>query len=344
MKGKTINHAFDRARNAVVLSVMLAFALSASANAVVIQDRMSIENAEIPIHRWQDPMVATRGLVVLLHGFTMNGAVYENLAHHLAKQGLLVVAPDMRGFGEWYQKSKDSEVPSEIDYDQSEKDISALVKELRDRYPEMPVFIAGESLGASMAIRYAAKHDHAVDGLILSSPSVKYIPHPSFKMARQLFGAAIKKHGAVDLTFYVKKYYSNDERITDEGISNVEMRKNVGIKDLLKTRRVVKDTQRYIKMIPASMPVLVLQGSEDRMVKAKGVRLLAESLKSNDKTIEWLSGSGHIVLETQYMRSDSMKIVTNWLSNHVKERTAPGVSVATRAPQKGLEPGHTLAN
>src|SRR5262245_22719950 len=116
MKGKTTNHIFHRAKNAVVLSVMLALSLSASANAVAIQDRMSINKAEVPIHRWQDPMVATRGVVVLLHGFTMHGAAFSELAQHLAGQGLLVVAPDMRGFGDWYQQSKDSKEPCQIDY------------------------------------------------------------------------------------------------------------------------------------------------------------------------------------------------------------------------------------
>lgn len=344
MKGKTTGHVFHQAKNAVVLSVMLALSLSASANAVAIQDRMSISKAEVPVHRWQDPMVATKGVVVMIHGFTMHGAAFSELAQHLAGQGLLVVAPDMRGFGDWYQKARDSKETCKIDYDQSEKDILDLVKELKSRYPDMPIFVAGESLGGSMAIRYVANHSETVDGLILSSPSVKYIPHPSFKMARQLFGAAIKKHGEVNLTFYIKKYYSNDERITDEGVSSEEMRRNVGIMDLLRTRKVVRDTQRYIKMIPASMPVLVLQGSKDLMVKAKGVKLLAESLKSKDKTVEWLDGSGHIVLETQYMRPDSLKIVSNWLNNHVDERTTPGVSVASHTSKSQSEPGHTIAN
>ncbi len=67
------------------------------------------------------------------------------------------------------------------------------------------------------------------------------------------------------------------------------------------------------------MPVLIIQGSNDRVVKSNAVVQLLSSLKSQDQTVRWFSNRGHLLLETDFVQPDTMLIVTGWLREHATE-------------------------
>src|SRR5262249_48495567 len=129
----------------------------------------------LPVYQWQDDERAPKAVVLAIHGLTMHGTVFDTCARKLASDGIVVVALDLRGYGDWYKGTR----KSRINYLQSEKDVYALTAAVRQRYKGLPVFLAGESLGGSMAIRLAAKNPGLVDGLVLASPAIKL--HVSLK-------------------------------------------------------------------------------------------------------------------------------------------------------------------
>jgi alpha-beta hydrolase superfamily lysophospholipase len=124
------------------------------------------DGAKLPMRHW-DGEGAPRAVIVALHGmsdysnaFAMPGAVW-------AKQGITTLAYDQRGFG------RSDTVGTWAGADMMRADLSDAVAAARARYPGVPVFALGESMGGAVLLTALASADPPkVDGAILVAPAV----------------------------------------------------------------------------------------------------------------------------------------------------------------------------
>lgn len=110
---------------------------------------------------------APRAVVLALHGFNDNRDQWELAGPVFAGRGVAVFAPDQRGFGA---------APGRGGWPGSEAlraDAAAMLRLLRARYPGVPLYAMGESMGGAVLMTLAAGPDApAVDGWILLAPAV----------------------------------------------------------------------------------------------------------------------------------------------------------------------------
>jgi len=92
--------------------------------------------------------------LALLHGFTGAGSSFDHLRESLGAR-FHVTAPDLPGHGA---------SPEATGWDDA-------LAELRAALPREPVFLAGYSLGARLALAFALRHPSAVRALLLESGS-----------------------------------------------------------------------------------------------------------------------------------------------------------------------------
>ena len=271
---------------------------------------------------WQSASCKPTAVIVTLHGLIMHGGVFDSIARRLVSQGYIVAAPDMRGYGRW----RSGKETSEVSYDETFDDILGLVKKLKTQYPDVPLFCIGESLGADMSMRVASVEPTLIDGLVLSSPAIKHRTYlgPIVANMPLLFAKPGKQ---IDLIPYIRKFASEDPRIIDGALNDPLVRKGLSASELVRSVSVFKASLNYAKLIPSSIPVLVMQGSSDRVVKSNAVVSLLGCLKSTDQTVRWFNARGHLLLETNYVYPDTMQIVVGWLKEHVDE------SIATKEAQ-----------
>ncbi len=113
------------------------------------------------------PREKPRALIVALHGFADYSVSYARPAALWAKKGIATFAYDQRGFGA---------APHVLHWSSSERmvsDATEAVAALRARYPGIPTFLIGESMGGAVAIAATTgPHPAAVDGVILVAPAV----------------------------------------------------------------------------------------------------------------------------------------------------------------------------
>ncbi len=89
--------------------------------------------------------------IVLVHGWPLDGDMWEYQASHLASQGFRVVVYDRRGFGR-------SDQPwNGYDYDTLAGDLAAVI----DRLDLRDVTLVGFSMGGGEVARYLARHGTA---------------------------------------------------------------------------------------------------------------------------------------------------------------------------------------
>ncbi len=123
----------------------------------------------VEVTYWLHQTAAPRGLLLLLHGAASN---HTRWAEFLAATSLTdrwnVICPDLRGHGESPTRG-DLSLPRLCD------DLLQLI----DTQPPLRVVIIGHSLGANLALHFAARHVERVSALVLIDPVQREITtHP----------------------------------------------------------------------------------------------------------------------------------------------------------------------
>ncbi|HUP18987.1 MAG TPA: lysophospholipase [Gemmatimonadota bacterium] len=110
------------------------------------------------------------GIVLTVHGLGEHLGKYGSWLDFVAEAGWHATAFDLRGHGHTPGRRGHFDFPDLVD------DLADFVDVTRDRYPGLPVFVVGHSLGALVAIRYATTTETpAVAGLALSSPPIELV-------------------------------------------------------------------------------------------------------------------------------------------------------------------------
>lgn len=215
---------------------------------------------------------------------------------------------------------------SKVVYKKSFQDLVKLTRAVKANHPDLPLFLVGESMGAGMAIHIAGVTPESLDGIVLSSPAIKkkvnLVPRILVDAARFVR----HPHKPVDLKPYILKFASEDPVIARACAQDPLVRKSLRPGELLKTSREIGRNIKYAEMVPPSVPVLIIQGDRDRMVKSNGVVSLLHRLKSEDQTVKWFPGKGHLLLETPYITDETMGTVTGWLNQKVREGRSKAVT------------------
>lgn len=105
----------------------------------------------------------------------------------MAEHGVVCVANDHRGHGASVRREEDRGYMYSGGYVALVEDMKMVTDWARERYPGLPVFLLGHSMG-SLAVRtYMKAHDDAVSGLfVCGSPSDSPMVMPGLMLARML--------------------------------------------------------------------------------------------------------------------------------------------------------------
>jgi len=169
-----------------------------------------------------------------------------------------------------------------------------------------------------LLLRLASSHPELLDGIALSATSTKvHLPRLTLAL-KDVTLWPFKPRRQVSLAPYIRYGISDDPRIADERLSDPLSRNRLSAAEIMKFGWMSRRTIDVVDKIPPTLPILILQGSKDKLYKPAGIKLLAAHLQATDKQVHWLTERGHILLETQYLRPETMDILLPWLDAHIK--------------------------
>ena len=117
------------------------------------------------------------GLIALVHGLGEHSGRYAEVAAFLISKGYVLVAFDQRGHGK--SQGKRGHTPS---YEALLKDVEHILKIALRKFPGIPSFLYGHSLGGNMVLNYALRLKPKINGVIATSPWLRIIAAPSSKL------------------------------------------------------------------------------------------------------------------------------------------------------------------
>jgi alpha-beta hydrolase superfamily lysophospholipase len=109
---------------------------------------------------------ADQPIVLFLHGIGMHAVPYAAIAAGFTTQGIVLVAPDLRGHG-LSEGTRGVLAPPHV----LRADVGAVYESIEKRYPGAPVVLIGDSMGGLLAADYAWRGERRLAGLALLVPA-----------------------------------------------------------------------------------------------------------------------------------------------------------------------------
>jgi alpha-beta hydrolase superfamily lysophospholipase len=127
------------------------------------------DGTELPLHSWL-PDGPIKAIVVAVHGINDYSHAFAGPAAEWAKDGIATFAYDQRGFGAAPYRGAWAGTYL------LDSDLAAVTRLLHQRYPGVPLYLLGESMGGAVVITAeagaAGAERPAADGVILVAPAV----------------------------------------------------------------------------------------------------------------------------------------------------------------------------
>lgn len=295
-------------------------------------------NTEIHTIEWK-PEKEVRAVLQISHGMVEYIGRYEEFAQFLCDRGYYVVGNDHLGHG------KSVQAKSEYGFFNEKygnvcvlSDMHTLRQRTMKKYPQVPYFMLGHSMGSSLLRQYVQMYGNGLSGVVLMGAVSDH------KKAELLFGkrlcrvlAAFRgwhyRSRLVDnlaIGSYNKKFrpartradwitsdhdrleaYASDPFCSFTFTVNAYYNMFLG---MIKMQR-----KEGVYMIPKSLPVLFVSGADDPVGGfGKGVRRIYEKYRAagiQDVTLRLYTGDRHEILnETD--REQVYKDLYGWLEDH----------------------------
>ena len=276
---------------------------------------------------WQAwlPPGPCRGVVVISHGAGEHSGRYLHVADRLTREGYAVYALDHRGHGH-------SAGPRALidRMDNAVADLDWLVLHARNEHgaqarSEIPLFLLGHSMGGTISLCYAMRHQDRLDGLALSAPlAALEAASPVVRVAAKLLSALTPRLPVIAVD---SSLVSRDPAVVaaydaDPLVHHGKL-----------PARTVAELADAVASFPAgvagiTVPTLILYGTADGLCPPAGSVMVGQRIGAADRTVKSYPGLYHEILN-EPEQEQVMDDLCAWLAAHTTTSPA-GASAGTQ--------------
>ncbi len=265
------------------------------------------------------PEQEVRGILQIAHGMVEFIDRYDRFASFMASQGFYVVGNDHLGHG------KSVTDDSQLGYFAKKDgnlcvlgDMEQLREDTQKKYPGVPYFLLGHSMGSFLARQFIERYGTGLKGAIIMGTG--YQPMATLNLGVALTGLLSRtkgdhfRSGTVNnmaLGAYNKRFepgrtksdwLTKDEKIVDAYEANPLNQFVFTVNGYNNLFRGIRDAQQQenLNKIPKDLPILVVSGQDDPVGEfGKGPKLVAQSYRDTgiqDVSLKLFPGDRHEIL------------------------------------------------
>lgn len=250
-----------------------------------------------------EPEGASTAVVALVHGIGEHVRRYEHVARAFAEAGIGLVAFDLPGHGRSGGKR------GHASFALIREQIDQLIEEGHARFPGLPLFLYGHSLGGCLGLDYVLERKPAIAGAVIASPAIAMatpVPAPKVFLAKMMsriapsfsLGNGLDRSGISRDPEVIRKY-------VEDPLVHDRVSARLGLDILLAGPRIMG------RAAEIKLPLLLVQGSADRITDPAAIASFASSCGKN---VEYLSYEGcYHELHNEPGKEEFMKAVIAWI-------------------------------
>jgi alpha-beta hydrolase superfamily lysophospholipase len=265
------------------------------------------DGLDLYLQDWR-PETQAKAVLAIVHGFGEHCGRYMNVVDYFVPRGYSAYSFDLRGHGR--SPGARGAIKS---WSEFREDVRAFLRTVTEQEPGRPLFLYGHSLGGEIVLDYVLHYPEGLKGVVASapllgspgvSPLLQQISRimskiaPSMAMNTKLDATLISRDPAV-----VKAYVA-DPLVHSTAAARLGTE--------------ISDTAAWIQAHAGDlrMPLLVINGEMDRLVKPEDVRRFYQNVSYPDKErIEYPGGfhEPHNDIECSKVMAD----IERWVVKHL---------------------------
>ncbi|MGB0131959.1 alpha/beta fold hydrolase [Chlorobium sp.] len=227
-----------------------------------------------------------RGLhtVVLLHAFPLSAAMWDAQLMALEEAGIAAIAPNAYGI-------EGSPEKTDWTFEEYARDISAMLDEAGCG----KVTVAGLSMGGYQAFAFYRLYPERTASLVLCDTRAE-ADAPEAARQRQEFIEAVETKGPGEAVkrmmpnYFSPATYTADPSLVERAAAMITCQSPAAITSAMKA--IMKRADSTALLSGITCPVLVLNGSEDRLTTPETARSIAEGIAGS--RLEMIADAGHL--------------------------------------------------
>lgn len=285
-----------------------------------------------------EPSVPLRGIVQISHGMAEHIERYRPFFRFLAAEGFVVCGNDHIGHGKSCTDNRRlGFFAEEKGYQYLIEDLHLVSLELKKRYPSLPLFLFGHSMGSMIVRLYLSKYSSLLKGVVICGTAG---PNPASKAGMMLCKRVIAAQGAdtpapklnrlifgsynkcFDHPKSENAWLSRDEEMVEaydrDPLCGFPFTASAYL-DLL-SLQYFSNTKLWYKTLDPTLPMLLISGSMDPVGNyGKGIGYIEKQLQKvgiHDVTV-WLYPEARHELLNETNRDEVMRDVLSWFAVHL---------------------------
>ncbi|XP_037391724.1 monoglyceride lipase isoform X1 [Pygocentrus nattereri] len=291
-----------------------------SPQGVPYRDLQHIVNAD-GLHlfcRYWEPDGPPRALVFIAHGAGEHCGVYADVARTLNQHSLYVFAHDHVGHGQ-----SEGERMNIKNFQIYIRDALQHIDLITGRYPSLPVFILGHSMGGAISILTACERPQDFAGVVLIGPMIQMNPESATPF--KVFLAKVLSHMIPSLTLGTidPKWVSRDPRQV-EAYESDELNYHGGMRVSFGMQLMSAATRIERELPNITWPFFILHGNEDKLCDIGGSHLMHNQAQSTDKKLKVYDGAYHALHHDLPETAESvLQEVSAWILERLPAPSGP---------------------
>lgn len=242
---------------------------------------LSWKNKEsIDIHAEDWPVPNPRAVIALVHGQGEHFGRYTHVAEWYNRQGIALMGFDQQGHG------KSGGVRGHVrNLDAYLEDVGLFLEKVVSRYPGVPLFLYGHSMGGGEALTYLLRKTPEIKGVIATSPLIRLaFEAPAIKIAVGRLLRRIMPSLTLP-TGLASKFISHDPEVVKAYNADPLVHGKVSASGGI----AILDMSEWLDSYagPVTTPLLVMHGSDDMLTSAAASRQFVSRVSGNVTYQEW---------------------------------------------------------
>ncbi len=263
--------------------------------------------------RGWEPGKQPKAVVILVHGHGEHVGRYAHVGEAFAGAGFALLGFDLRGHGN--SGGPRGHTPS---YEALIDDLADFIAQGAARYPKIPIFLYGHSLGGNLVLNFALRRNPRLAGVIATGPWLKLAFEPpamQVTLARTLNKVA---PGFTQKSGLETAALSHDAQVEKKYVSDPLNHDKISARLFVVMYESGLWALEHASEFP--LPLLLMHGTADRLTSATASRDFAER---GGKKVTWRSwDGGYHEIHNEPLKAEVLETMVKWMDAQTKKKRA----------------------
>lgn len=249
-----------------------------------------------------------KAVVCLVHGLGEHIGRYEHVAQNFASRNIATLGFDHQGHGR-----SDGKRGHTLGLESMLDDVDLLLKMADEKYPGLPIFLYGHSMGGNVVLNYSLRRKPKINGLIASAPWIKLPKPPSaflvlFGKIMDTISPSLTQANGLDTN-----ELSNDPKVIEAYLKDPLVHNKISVRAGTSLLHGAEFLANFKATVP--VPTLLMHGTEDQITSPAGTAIFAKQASGEVTRKEWPGLKHEIHNEPQ--QNEVLAFLVEWMGRFI---------------------------